>query len=172
MASSAPQASKSSFAAVADGRTRVLILGSLPGEASLARAQYYAHPRNQFWRLIGAVTQTELEGLPYPERLATLLSVGVGLWDVIQSAERRGSLDVNIRDHRPNALAAFVAGLPALRAIGFNGAKASAVGRAALGTAGGLALVDLPSSSLAHAIGFEPKLAKWLPLRAFLSPTT
>jgi double-stranded uracil-DNA glycosylase len=170
MAPSVPVASKASFAAVADSQTRVLLLGSLPGEISLARAEYYAHPRNQFWRLMQTVIETPLDGLPYRTRLATLLAAGVGLWDVIQSAERVGSLDANIRDHRPNTLAAFAATLPALRAIGFNGGKAWEIGRKALGADGGYELIALPSSSPAHTMAFERKQAAWARLGAFLGP--
>jgi TDG/mug DNA glycosylase family protein len=161
---------KSSFPAVADINTRVLILGSLPGEISLSRAQYYAHPRNQFWRLMQAVIGTDLAGLPYPARLAALADAGVGLWDVIGSAERRGSLDADIRNHRANALAEFAASLPALRAVAFNGGKASDIGGRLLDAAPGFDQVTLPSSSPAHTLAFERKAAEWLRLRAFLEP--
>ncbi len=160
---------KSSFAAVADVRTRVLILGSLPGEISLSRSQYYANRRNQFWRLIGHVTGRELGGLPYPERLATLLSAGVGLWDVVRTAKRMGSLDANIRSHEPNPLETFAATLPALHAVGFNGAKASEIGRKQLSVDSGLALFTLPSSSPAYTIPFERKLEEWLQLKPFVT---
>ncbi|MFN3389918.1 MAG: DNA-deoxyinosine glycosylase, partial [Allosphingosinicella sp.] len=95
---------KRSFPPVVDANTRVLVLGSLPGEQSLARAQYYAHPRNHFWRLIGAVAGVELAALAYPERLEALRAARIGLWDTVGSARRTGSLDGAIRDHRPNAL--------------------------------------------------------------------
>src|SRR3546814_883544 len=81
------------FPPVADARTRVLILGSLPGRASLAAGEYYANPGNGFWRLLGAAVGTELAALPYAARLEALLAHGVGLWDVIAHAERAGSLD-------------------------------------------------------------------------------
>ena len=161
---------KSSFPPVADARTRVLILGSLPGELSLSRAQYYAHPRNQFWRLMQAVIGTELASLPYPARLAALTDAGVGLWDVIGSAERRGSLDTAIRNHQANALAEFAASLPALRAVAFNGGKASGIGRRLLDEARGFEQVTLPSSSPAYTLSLERKALQWLPLRAFLEP--
>src|SRR3954447_19874076 len=88
---------KRSFAPVADSNTRVLVLGSLPGEESLARRQYYAHPRNHFWRLVGAVIGADLVPLPYEARLEALLAAGIGLWDTVGSATRRGSLDGAIR---------------------------------------------------------------------------
>lgn len=100
---------KSSFAPVADPHTRVLILGSLPGEASLAAARYYANPRNQFWRLVGAVIDVDLVAQDYERRLETLLAHRIGLWDSIGSATRSGSLDTAIRDVAPNALATLAA---------------------------------------------------------------
>ena len=169
MVSIEPPAHKSSFPPVVDGRTRLLVLGSLPGEISLARAQYYANPHNQFWRLMEAVIGTEIAAQPYEGRIAALLGAGVGLWDVVRSARRIGSLDANIRDHSPNALADLVARLPSLQAIAFNGGKASALGRKVLGDTEVGALVTLPSSSPAHAIPFERKLSAWLELKAFLA---
>jgi hypoxanthine-DNA glycosylase len=159
---------KSSFEAVADLRTRVLVLGSLPGEASLRQAQYYAHPANHFWRLMAAVTGRDLVGRPYAARLEMLLESGVGLWDVIGSARRVGSLDAQIRDHTPNALRAFIETLPALRAIGFNGRKASDIGRRQLGADPGPALFTLPSSSPAHAVPLARKQAEWMQLTPFI----
>jgi TDG/mug DNA glycosylase family protein len=159
---------KASFGAVVDARTRVLVLGSLPGEESLKRGQYYAHPRNQFWRLMGAVIGAELDALPYPERLAGLQAAGVGLWDVVRSAARKGSLDTHIRDHEPNALEALVADLPELKAVAFNGGTALRLGRALLDGVAGGAIVALPSSSPAHTLAFDRKLPAWLALRTFL----
>jgi TDG/mug DNA glycosylase family protein len=160
---------KTCFPALADARTRLLILGSLPGEASLQKAQYYAHPQNQFWRLLEPVVGHPLADIPYEQRLDMLREAGVGLWDAIGSARRIGSLDAAIRDHSPNSLARFAGGLPALRAIAFNGAKASQIGRRALEHAPGPALITLPSSSPAHAsVSFAVKQAAWLALKPFL----
>ena len=161
---------KSSFAPVTDAGTRLLVLGSLPGEVSLRHAQYYAHPQNQFWRLMGQVVGADLAGAAYETRLATSRAAGVGLWDVVRTARRAGSLDTAIRDHQPNALAELAASLPSLRAIAFNGGKASALGRLALGADCRWTLIDLPSSSPAYTIGFERKRIEWLKLTAFLSP--
>ena len=159
---------KRSFPPVADERTRVLVLGSLPGEESLARRQYYGNPRNHFWRLIGAVTGADLVPLAYQERLRALLDARVGLWDTVGAATRRGSLDGNIRDHQPNRLAELAARLPELRAIGFNGGKSAALGMKQLGGDPRLALIALPSSSPAYTLSFEAKREAWLRLRAFL----
>ena len=149
--------------------TRLLVLGSLPGRASLAAGRYYAHPRNLFWRLIGGAIGRELEPLDYESRLAALLDAGVGLWDTVASAERPGSLDADIRLHAASDLAALAATLPELRAVAFNGGTAARIGRKELGEAAGLTLIDLPSSSPAYAsLPFERKLAAWRALSAFL----
>ena len=163
-----PDTVKRSFGAVVDERTRVLVLGSLPGEESLARGQYYAHPRNQFWRLIGAVIGADLVPLPYEERLEALLAAGVGLWDVVGAAVRRGSLDGAIRDAQANRLAELAAELPGLKAVGFNGGKSWSMGRPLFAGLPQLALVPLPSSSPAHTLAFEKKRDSWLKLRDYL----
>lgn len=160
---------KSSFAPVVDQNTRTLILGSLPGEASLAAARYYANPRNQFWRLVGAVIDVDLVAQDYTERLETLLAHHIGLWDSIGSATRSGSLDIAIRDVAPNALATLASSLPHLRCVAFNGAKSASIGQPQLAGAGAFEVLRLPSSSPAHAaLTFEAKLAEWTKLRKFL----
>jgi hypoxanthine-DNA glycosylase len=159
---------KRSFPPVVDERTRLLLLGSLPGEQSLARRQYYGNPRNHFWRLMSAVVEADLVPLAYEQRLRALLDAGVGLWDTVGAATRRGSLDGAIRGHEPNALPELVAGLPGLRAVGFNGGKSAALGMKQLGGDPRLALIALPSSSPAYTLSFEAKQEAWLRLRAFL----
>jgi len=93
------------LAPVLDANVRILVLGSFPGAASLAAGQYYAHPRNQFWRLISSVVGEDLAALPYAERLPRLLAHGVGLWDVLGECERVGSLDSAIRKPAANDFA-------------------------------------------------------------------
>lgn len=160
---------KRAFDPVVDGRTRLLILGSLPGDASLKAGQYYGHPQNGFWRLIGGVIGRDLVALPYPERLEALKNVRVGLWDVIARAERRGSLDAAIRNAEAADLNLFIDGLPALGAIAFNGATAARLGRRSLSPRPGLVLIDLPSSSPAHARPLAEKSARWAMLSASLA---
>lgn len=156
---------KRSFAPVVDANTRLLVLGSLPGEESLARSQYYAHPRNQFWRLMSEVVERDLVGLGYEERLESLLSCGVGLWDVVASASRSGSLDAAIRDPTANDLPARVHSLPGLRAIAFNGGTSARIGQKQLGPSGGFERLPLPSSSPAFTLPYERKREAWLQLR-------
>ncbi len=159
---------KLSFAPVVAPNTRVLVLGSLPGEQSLAAQRYYANPRNQFWRMIGAVTGQELETLEYSARLQALLAVGIGLWDVFAAGERTGSLDAAIRSGRTNDLVGLASSLPRLRLIAFNGAKAASVGARVLGVRSAWPTIVLPSTSPARTTPFEHKRAAWLSLRPYL----
>lgn len=160
---------KRCFAPVVDARTRLLLLGSLPGDKSLAAQEYYGNRQNKFWELVGAVIAVDLRALSYPERLATLLARGIGLWDVVAEAQRPGSLDTAMSNVTHNALDALLPTLPQLQAIGFNGGAAARLGRKQLAhTASHIHLLDLPSSSPAHTIGFEPKLLAWRQLGAFL----
>lgn len=142
----------------------------MPGESSLAAQRYYAHPQNQFWRLVGAVIGREnLPSLGYDHRVAAILSAGIGLWDTVASASRSGSLDTAIRNVEATPLADLAATLPALRAIGFNGATSARIGRRQLAETSDIALIDLPSSSAAHAaLPFTAKRDRWLELQQFL----
>lgn len=163
-----PATRHASFAPQVARDARLLILGSLPGARSLAERRYYAHPTNQFWRLVGEVIARPLASLPYDERLAELRAAKIGLWDVIRSAARRTSSDSDIREAEAHNLADLVADLPDLRMIAFNGGKAAAIGRRQLPALNGVAVVDLPSSSAANTNGYAAKLEQWLTLRAAL----
>ena len=159
---------KSSFAPVVAPGTRVLILGSLPGERSLVERRYYAHPRNQFWRLVGSVIGRNLEALEYQARLEALLAARIGLWDTVASATRHGSLDAAIREAAHNPLAELAATLPELRAVAFNGAASARIGLAAL-AGSELALLPLPSSSPAYAaMPLAEKRRLWAAIGEFL----
>lgn len=153
---------------IAPADARLIVLGSLPGDASLTAGRYYAHPTNQFWRLIGLVTHEPLAELPYDARLARLAAHGIGLWDVIGEAERPGSLDQAIRAPRHNPLTDWVNEFPDLRAIAFNGQAASVAGWRLLANRGLVELIDLPSSSAANTARLEEKAERWLQLRAYL----
>ncbi|AUW57307.1 DNA-deoxyinosine glycosylase [Sphingobium sp. SCG-1] len=153
---------------IVDADTRLLILGSLPGDKSLQASQYYAHPRNHFWNLVGGVIDVPLRALDYSDRLATLRQHRIGLWDVVASASRRGSLDAAMRDIEPNMLVDFVGTLPNLAAVAFNGKTAFMQGVKALAPVKELALIPLPSSSPAHAVDLSVKYAAWTALREVL----
>lgn len=146
--------------------TRVLILGSFPGDASLAARAYYAHPRNHFWPVVGALLGEPLPDLPYGERLARLQSRGIGLWDTIVACERRGSLDGAIRNAERAEVARVRRDAPGLVAVAFNGqtaARAAPSWRAA-----GYATLALPSTSPAYTRPLAEKIAAWRALLPWL----
>jgi hypoxanthine-DNA glycosylase len=140
--------------------TRLVVLGSFPGIASLAAQQYYAHPRNQFWPLLGAIWGLDLRALPYRDRLAFAKARGLGLWDVYRACRREGSLDSAIEAAEPNDLASLRRRAPRLQAVAHNGGESARARRVT--AALGVAVYRLPSSSPAHASwSFERKLAAW-----------
>jgi len=148
---------------------RLFVLGSLPGDASLAAQRYYAHATNQFWRLLGQAIGEDLQPLGYEERLERLAARRIGLWDVIASASRRGSLDQAIGDAQHNRIEHLVHDFPDLRAIAFNGSTASTIGRKLIGEPPPrLRLVDLPSSSAANTRPFDDKARAWAVLGEIL----
>ncbi|MFL6728375.1 MAG: DNA-deoxyinosine glycosylase [Sphingomicrobium sp.] len=150
---------------------RLFILGSLPGDASLAARRYYAHPTNQFWRLLGGTIGEDLQSLDYEQRLERLAERRIGLWDVIASASRPGSLDQAIREAAHNRIEHLLRDFPELAAIAFNGGTAARVGRKLIGEVpSGIALVDLPSSSAANTRAFADKALGWTRLAQFVPP--
>ena len=146
----------------------VLILGSMPGEASLVAGQYYAHRQNRFWALMGELVGATPE-LPYEQRVQRLRGAGIALWDVIASCERAGSLDSAIRNETANDFATFFASHPAVRSVLFNGAKAEQSFRRLVSPTiahRGLTLQRLPSTSPANAS--QPAARKFDEWRAAL----
>ncbi|MDP3638758.1 MAG: DNA-deoxyinosine glycosylase [Azonexus sp.] len=154
------------FPPLANPESRLLILGSMPGKASLQAGRYYAHERNAFWRIMGDLLGADL-ALDYPQRVGKLQAAGVALWDVMAACERAGSLDSDIvgKSVQPNDFATFFAVNRNIGHIFFNGAAAEAsFRRHVLPTLQGppLRLMRLPSTSPAHAAqGYAEKLAAW-----------
>ena len=164
---------KQSFAPVVNHNTKLLVLGSLPGEKSLAQNQYYGNSQNRFWMLMSEALGVELVALTYPMRLQTWLNNGVGLWDVVAQAHREGSLDSNIRNQTNNDLISLFATLPQLATIAFNGGTAARIGLKVLGQyAERYRIIQLPSSSPAYTLTYEKKLAAWRVLRDQLNTTS
>ncbi|MBV8124437.1 MAG: DNA-deoxyinosine glycosylase [Burkholderiaceae bacterium] len=160
---------KYSFPPVVDENVQVLVLGSLPGEQSLAQSQYYANRNNRFWALVGDVVDVNLVVLSYAARLEALMQHRIGLWDVVASASRDGSLDSRIRNHTGNDIVGLIQSLPNLRAIAFNGGTAARHGLKQLGAqVEGLKILQLPSSSPAYTLPYEQKLQAWRALKVYL----
>lgn len=139
---------------------KLLVLGSFPGRASLQAQQYYAHPRNQFWQIVGDLLGVDLTRLPYAQRVDAVRARGLGIWDVYASCRRTGSLDSAITDAVVNDLPGLVARLPALRLIAHNGGESARAMRITRGL--GAAVCRLPSTSPANAgWSLERKRAAW-----------
>jgi TDG/mug DNA glycosylase family protein len=146
----------------------VLVLGTLPGEESLRRQEYYAHPRNLFWPITFALFGAPVPG-SYDERLRFLLDRGVALWDVVASGQRTASADSTIRAEMPNAIPELLDAHPGIRAVAFNGGGARRLHDRHFARRPDLTYLALPSTSPAYArIGFEAKLAQWQALRDVL----
>jgi len=134
-------------------------LGSFPSVRSLAKGQYYGHPQNQFWRLVGRAIGAPLHEMRYEDRLEALLACGIGLWDVIGRCEREGSLDSAIRNETQNHFARVTRVAPGLCRVCFNGQTAGSF--AALFASQGYETIVMPSSSPAYTLSFEKKLRAW-----------
>ena len=148
------------LAPVIDQRTRLVVLGSFPGVASLQAAQYYGHPRNHFWPILSALCNVDLISLPYDQRLTEMLNHGVGLWDVYASCIRPGSLDSSIREPVLNDLASLKLRAPGLQAVAHNGGESARSKRHT--EALGVTVHQLPSTSPANASwSYARKLAAW-----------
>jgi hypoxanthine-DNA glycosylase len=156
-----------SFPPIAHATARVLILGTMPGRVSLRESQYYAHPQNAFWRIIGGILGFD-PAIAYPERVAAVQSAGIAIWDVLKACVREGSLDsaIDAASMVPNDFAAFLAEHPGIRRVCFNGATAQALYmkriRPCLGNDAHLTYLRLPSTSPAHAsLSFAEKARAW-----------
>lgn len=150
---------KDGLDAIVDEDTRVLILGSLPGDESIRRQQYYAKPSNDFWRLISAAVGEDVTTLCYEDKVQKLRQYGIGLWDVLKSSKREGSSDSRIRDEEPNDFSDLMEQAPNLRLICFNGKKAGQY--ESLFKHIGIETLVLPSSSGANRRYSETRLSEW-----------
>lgn len=149
-----------------DARTRVLVLGSFPGVASLAASQYYAHPRNHFWPILAQILGEPLAALPYEQRLQRVNARGIGLWDTIVACHRKGSADGAIRLAERGNVERVSRVARSLAVVCFNGNTAAA--GAAIWQAAGYETLALPSTSPAYTRPFAEKLAAWRALERWL----
>jgi hypoxanthine-DNA glycosylase len=160
---------KRSFPPVVDARARILVLGTLPGEESLRRREYYAHPRNLFWPILFALFDAE-PVTDYRAKLEFVMARRIALWDVVAAGEREASADAAIRREKPNAIAALLDAHPQIVAVAFNGSTAKRLYDKYFERRAGLAYLALPSTSPAHArLGFAEKLARWRAVREVLA---
>ena len=149
------------FEPVANGDSKILILGTIPGAMSLEKGQYYAFKRNQFWKIILHVLNS-IDTNDYLDRLGILLQNRIALWDVLASCERKGSLDSNIRNAKPNNFTIFFESHPRIRCVFFNGKKAHSIFSKKIGFAfPGRAFNVLPSTSPAYTIDIANKIEAW-----------
>ncbi|AZA84473.1 DNA-deoxyinosine glycosylase [Chryseobacterium lactis] len=157
----------SSFPPIIDQQSEILILGSIPGGKSLEKQQYYAHPQNKFWRIIFELLNEEFTE-EYVQRIKTIKKHHIALWDVIDSCERKGSLDSDIKNEEANQIAELLEEHPHIKAIFCNGGKSYKNLIKLLGKNNSLPVFLLPSTSPAYTIPLEKKLEDWKAILNFL----
>ena len=141
---------KSSFAPIENSEISILILGSIPGDRSIAMQEYYGHPQNRFWKMLAHITGKP-EPASYAEKKALLLQSGIGLWDVARTADREGSMDSAIRNETPNDIDMFLDCHPHISTIVFNGRKAENMFRKFFSGRPCITYCIMPSTSPANA---------------------
>lgn len=152
---------KTSFDPIANDGTKILILGTMPGDKSIELGEYYGHPRNRFWKIISIITNTDLP-ITYSDKKELLLKSKIGVWDVAHKANRKGSLDNAIKDEDPNDLDSFISKHKNLKVIGFNGTKSQVLFDKYFQRVNEVKYVSLPSSSPANTgIDFENIVKIW-----------
>lgn len=150
-----------SFPPLISHNPKTLILGSMPGDASLSAGEYYTNPRNQFWKIISHLLENKPTPPSYPEKIAMLQRHQIALWDVLESCDRKGSLDSNIRNVRLNDFASFLQQHKSINLIVFNGQLAHKYFSRYMDVLPGVSMIVLPSTSPAHTLSLEKKTAAW-----------
>lgn len=157
----------SSFPPIISEGSKILILGSVPGVKSLEMQQYYAHPQNQFWKIIFKLFEEDFTA-DYQKRTEIIRKNNIALWDVIDSCEREGSLDTKIRNEEHNDILKILRHHPNIKAVFCNGQKSFKNLKKILGKESEIPIFVLPSTSPLHTISFDKKLAEWEILKTFL----
>ncbi|SIQ59101.1 G/U mismatch-specific uracil-DNA glycosylase [Chryseobacterium sp. RU37D] len=157
-----------SFPPIIDDRSKILILGSIPGVKSLEKQQYYAHPQNKFWNIIFELLNENFID-DYAGRIKILNKHHVALWDVIDSCERKGSLDSEIKNEEANQIGELLEKHPKIKAVFCNGGKSYKNAQKILGKNFPLPIHLLPSTSPLHTITFERKLEEWKVILNYLN---
>ena len=157
----------SSFPPIISERSKILILGSVPGVKSLEMQQYYAHPQNQFWKIIFEIFEEDFTA-DYQKRTEIIRKNNIALWDVIDTCEREGSLDTKIRNEEHNDILKILREHPNIKAVFCNGQKSFKNLKKILGKEAEIPALVLPSTSPLHTIPLEKKLAEWKIIKTIL----
>jgi hypoxanthine-DNA glycosylase len=150
-----------SFPAFIDSNTKILILGTMPGIASLTKQEYYANPRNHFWRIMYTLFDTLPVSDSFEEKIQLLQKNKIGLWDVLENCERKGSLDIHIKNHKENDFEMLFKQYPTIHTIVFNGKESHKYFIKKFGQIEGITYYVMPSTSPANTMSFENKLKIW-----------
>lgn len=150
-----------SFPAFIDSNTKILILGTMPGIASLTKQEYYANPRNHFWRIMYTLFDTLPVSDSFEEKIQLLQKNKIGLWDVLENCERKGSLDIYIKNHKENDFETLFKQYPTIHTIVFNGKESHKYFIKKFGQIEGITYYVMPSTSPANTMSFENKLKIW-----------
>lgn len=150
-----------SFPAFIDSNTKILILGTMPGIASLTKQEYYANPRNHFWRIMYTLFDTLPVSDSFEEKIQLLQKNKIGLWDVLENCERKGSLDIYIKNHKENDFEMLFKQYPTIHTIVFNGKESHKYFIKKFGEIEGITYYVMPSTSPANTMSFENKLKIW-----------
>lgn len=156
-----------SFPPIIDDHSEIIILGSIPGVRSLEKQQYYGHPQNKFWKIIFELLNEEFTE-DYDQRIRILKKHHIALWDVIDSCERKGSLDSEIKNEEANQIEELLENHPNIKAIFCNGGKSYKNVQKILGKNYKIPLFLLPSTSPLHTVSFERKLEDWMKIKQYL----
>ena len=150
-----------SFPAFIDSNTKILILGTMPGIASLTKQEYYGNPRNHFWRIMYTLFDTLPVSDSFEEKIQLLQKNKIGLWDVLENCERKGSLDIHIKNHKENDFEMLFKQYPTIHTIVFNGKESHKYFIKKFGQIEGITYYVMPSTSPANTMFFENKLKIW-----------
>ena len=150
-----------SFPAFVDSNTKILILGTMPGIASLTKQEYYGNPRNHFWRIMYTLFDTLPVSDSFEEKIELLQKNKIGLWDVLENCERKGSLDIHIKNHKENDFEMLFKQYPEILTIVFNGKESHKYFIKKFGQIEGITYYVMPSTSPANTMSFENKLKIW-----------
>ena len=150
-----------SFPYFIDSKTEILILGTMPGAMSLEKQEYYAHPRNHFWKIICTLFAALPIPINFEDKIKILKENKIGIWDVLENCERKGSLDIHIKNHKENDFETLLKKFPRIRKIVFNGKQSHAFFIKKFGQIEGITYFVMPSTSPANTMSFENKLNNW-----------